>query len=963
MRKVDVLMMVLLALQSCMAVIEKGEEIHDVAADTAVVTFVPEVEASKSSVVPNENDIENINVYVFRNGVLVAEAYAETSSGLRLELLTGCSYDIYAVANMGRCSAPADEDGFVSGLEFSISDVSDLQGPVPMACFNANVHVGRTSQIVRLEMERLVAKLMLSIEKSALLKGLQIRSVRLCQSASVVRPFKWTGRGGSRAESEMEIIDGDYATDADLELLNNGEVVAFYALENCQGVLLPDNSDPFLKEPSSIEGKQNVCTYLEIVCAFDQTGLLGGDVCYRIYAGLDDCTSFDVPGNACINVSLSLTDDGLKSVSWKVDADVYVMDGYARGEVLHGMHGVSELYVGEKILYQVELSDELLEYVGGDAAGCGLGFVGSDGIASGLKFKNLSVEGNVLTSEILCEEPVCGELYLYSPYGDPIGVLEKNVSVTVPRMVVAEYASWLDEEPVESLIYVPECEINGSSEKFYVYFVDRDGRNLNGCDAYGFENSLFSLRYGGAYASDEPVPVVMSSLALLPQSAGSAAASMTVTCLNDGSSHETNLLLTEIYAREKKLVLNAQEVNWSISTDLEMELGIRPIELELVDNGWAGYHDTQLSMTVMNMSNLPTDVSMWQLVATHSAAGHYDADYVEKNLQIDHVPYMTGVHYNGEPPFYGSHAGFHCERNSLGDEALNQGGKLVFPLTGISTNDILKAVGYDRKGAGQMVHMVDVTLAGRSVFKDDLVLDDKVSDGSAAYDFIYYDQSAWNYRGTSLFSGGVFVSSSGSWAYDYPNVSPLALDRMYSRYQESGLSCVELMYAPGYDRLSVMTYAGMGSQYGLTLTFAYEGIVTGYVKTYPNGTWSDPVDNYCYADFAHQMTGVPLRLGGQFVWADDGQLKTAMDAVYQNSYMDSDRPLGANAYLHRAHPHEVDIDVKLLVEGEKGTELYPYYVRWEKEELEYYHLQDDATYNCVVDGSSSGYSMAVVRHL
>ena len=977
MRRLSGFVVSLLSSVSCITEILPPDVESDSVSATSIVTFEPSVVETKSSISPFENAVLDVNVYAFREGMLVAEAYAKFPMTAQLELPMGHSYDIYSVANMGKRSAPASEDKFVEDLQYSVTRTSDLEGAVPMSCYKANVHVGRSTQVVTLEMERLMAKLVLSVERSALLKGLEIRSARLCQSASVVRPFKWDGRGGSRAESKLETIDGDYATSDDLAALNSGGEVVFYALENCQGVLLPDNDDPFLKEPTMIDGKQDVCTYLEILCAFDGSGLLGGDVSYRIYVGLDDCTSFDVPGNACINVKLSLTDDGLKAVSWKVDADVYVMEGYARGAVVQGMHGMTELYVGEMVKYQVELSDELLEYIDSDVLGCSLEFVSSGQISPGLKCTNLSAQGCLLNVEILCEEPGSGELCLYSPDGAPVGVLEGVVTVNVPGMAVTEYTTWLDEDPVEKLTYVPECEVNGSSQKFYVYFVDKDGRNLNGCNAYGFDNSLFRLRYDGAYASsassasngssgsgisNDSVPAVMGSFALIPGKPGSAAASLTVSCLNDGSDHEANILLTEIYAKEKALRLKASEANWSISSEFQMELGIRPVELELVDNGWAGYHDTQLSMTVMNMSNLPLDVSVWQLVATNLAAGPVDSDYVENNLQLDKIPYMTGVHYNGDPPFYGSSAGFHSERNSMGDEALNLGSKLAFPLTGISTNDIRKAIAYGRKGAGQMMHMVDVTMAGRPMFKDDLVLYDKVSDGSGTYDYIYYGQDSWNYRGANLYSGGVFVSSSGKWAYDYPKVSPLTLDRMCQRYEEDGLTCVELLYAPGYDRLSVLTYTGMGNQYGLTLTFAYEGTVTGYVKTYPNGTWSAAQENYCYVDFAHEVSGVPLRLGGQFVWADEGQLKAAMDGVYANSYKDSDRPLGANAYMHRAHPVEMDIDVKLLVEGEKGAELYPYYVKWEEYQIGYYHQQDDVTYKCAVNAASSGYSMTIVKH-
>lgn len=964
MRRLPCFVVTLLSVISCMTEIMPSDNGNDSVPAASLVTFVPSVAEAKSSISPSEDAISNINVYAFRNGVLVAEEYVRSHSDVWLELPAGYSYNIYSVANMGRRNAPASEEEFVANLQYAVSAISDLQGPVPMSCFKADVHVGLTTQTVTLEMERLVAKLVLSVERSALLKGLQIRSARMCQSASVVRPFKWFGRGGSRAESNRETIDGDYATSSDLELLNSGEEVVFYALENCQGVLLPDNDDPFMKEPSMIDGKQDVCTYLEILCSFDGTGLLGGDVCYRIYAGLDDCTSFDVPGNACINVSLTLTDDGLKAVSWKVDADVHVMEGYARGTVLEGMHGMSELYVGEQLKYQVEFSDELMEYLGGNESGCGLGFIHSDDGASGpgLSIEEVSIEGNLLTAEILCEAPASGELYLYSPDGETLGCLERNVVVGIPRIVVSDCAAQVADEPVESLAYLPEIEVNGSSVHMYVYFTDAQGYNLNGISSYGFDSSLFDLWDGGAYAGGVRLKSVMASFAMLPDAPGSAAALMRVSCRNDGLSHAENLLLSDIYFMEKNLCLNVVDANHETETDVGLGLCIPEVELSLVDNGWAGYHDTQLSVVVDNPSNLPLEVSVWQLVSTYSAAGPSNPEYVENNLHLDHIQYVTGQYYNGEPPCYASCSGFCSERNAEGDQALRDGSLLVYPLRGISTNDIIEAVNYSGRKGRQMIHLMDVRLAGRKCRAEDLVLHDNVSDGSSTYDYLYYSDDSWNYRGATLYTDGQKVAESGTWTHDYPNVAPLTLDMLYGRYKENGNACVEFMYAPHNKKLTVSTYSGLGSQYGLALSLRYSGTMHGYVKTYPKGTWAAAQDNYCSVDFTHEKTGVPLIVSGQYVWADDGQLHAAMNEIYAFSYKDSPKPLGADSYMHRAHPTRVELDIDMLVEGDLGKELYPYYTRWKYDFLEFYHIQEETTYECTVKADATGYFLTVVSH-
>ena len=951
-----------LCAQSCLLEMEPVTDDGVAPHETAIVRFSPKVSETKSSIEPDENNVENLNVFVFRDGILVAESFVERGEDIAMEVPMGYSYNVYAVANVGRCKAETYESEFAHSMNYSIEDMSDLAGPMPMACFREGIYVARSEQTMVLQLERMVSRLVLSVDKASLLEGLQVRSVRLCQSASVVRPFRWDGCGGSRAESSTEVIDGDWATDSDLVRLNSGDDVVFYALENCQGILLPDNVDPFLKVPVKVDDKKDLCTYFEITCSFDGTGLFGGEVTYRIYAGLDDCSSFDVPGNSCINVRLSLTGEGLKIVSWKVEADVHVMDGYARGRVVCGMHDMSELYMGEMIQYQVEFSDELLEYLGGSASGSTLRLLKDGTSVTGLVAGMLNGTGNVLKADMLCMSPTEGELILYSPDGKPLVCLERDVNVGIPQIVIAEYEEWYEDEPVEKLTFLPECEVNGAEENLYVYFADVEGYNLNGCDAYYFESDLFRLQDGGAFVGSTQVQPLSASFSRLPKTSGRAAASMTVSCSNDGFDHDENLLLAELYATRKCVQVNVREVNAGILTDVEVGLGIPQIELSLVDNGWAEYHDTQLSVVTDNPSNLPLDVSVWQLIATNSAAGQADPDYVESNLRIDEIQYMTGSYYNGEPPFYGSFSGFCSERNDFGDEALHVGDMLVYPLHGINTNDIRKAISYARRGAGQMIHMVDARVAGRKLFAEDVALHDKVSDGSSSYDYIYYSDDAWKYKGAVLCSDCDVISDSGLWAHVYPNISPLAMDRLLARYLDEGAACVEFLYAPNYGKLSVMTYVGVGSQYDLTLSLEYDGVMTGYVKTYPKGTWYAAQDNYCYVDFCYDKSGVQLKPGGQFVWADDGQLKAAMDDVYEFSYKDSPRPLGADAYMHNAHPVEVTMDLKMLVEGEKGKELYPFYVKWENEFLEYYHAQEDVNYKCDVNADASGYLLRVVRH-
>ena len=951
-----------LTLISCKHSFEEECIDTDLVMDMARVCFIPEIcGETKTCLNVDDRRIDNMNVYAYRNGMLEAEAYGTAGSQLVLNLSTGCTYNIYAVANMGRIAARQDEKTFVDEFKYVIGSISDLSALMPMVCVNRNVHISRSVRNMRLSMERLAAKIVLSVDRTSLLRGLQVKSVRLCQSASVVYPFKWEGNGGSRVQSKKETIVGDYATASDVTKLNSGGEVMFYTLENCQGVLLPENDDPFRKVPQMMNGKDNLCTYLEVKCSFDESGVLGGDVSYRIYLGLDDCTSFDLPGNSCIRVSLNLTEDGLRRISWKVDADVVVLDAYLRGTIVSGMHRMSELYVGEKLLYEVHLSDELLDYLGGDASGCSLSLVNDGKVVDGILSGKLQGVDGVYRTEILCTEEVSGELYLIDLQGRKIACADRNVRIDAPYVVLSEYSFHLDDSPVEQFSRIPECEVNGQDVRLYLYLTDALGYNLNGCSSYGFDSSLFMFYDGGCVGGNVVLNSVSASLAKLEALEGNAVASLDISCHNDGSNHQENCILSEIYSGERTGIIEICEAHTGISEQCGFSVGIPQISLTLVDNGWAGYHSSQLSVKVENPSNLPVNVSAWQLIVTNTMGGAVDSGYGEANLQIDKLDYITGEYYNESAPLYGAYSSFRSERNAYGDNAVKEGNYLIYPLHDISTNDLIKAANYAGMGNEGMINMIDATLSGYGLRREDVVLTDSVSDGTAEFEQMYDGSGVWKYLGTNLYTDESFVSCSGSWNHDYPYVSPLTLDRMMGRYLDAGSVQVYNLYDELSGRVSVMTFSGMGHQYGLTLGFKYSGKMNGYVKTYPSGTWFGSQDNYCAVEFSHQKSGVPLKMSGQFVWADDGELKVAMDKIYSFSYKDSPNAFGSDSYMHKAHPTSVDLSIKMKVEGDNARELYPYYLRWEEDYLLYYHEQEAVNYKCILNSIDRSYSISVVR--
>lgn len=918
--------------------------VPDVGGSEVTVSFDVMAEPDcRSSIAPDENYVEDVNIYVFRDGVLVSETYAMTDEDISVRLVEGQLYDVFALANVGCVHAALNEEDFKVCCRHEIADMGDLDETVPMIWKRMGMRVTDGMKPISVCLERTVAKFEFSVDKLAL-DGLEITSVRLCQSASVIRPFKEYGGSGSRSETADEVFDGDYATEEDLLKLNSGGAVSFYALENCQGILLPGNSDPSGKVPDTIDCSE-LCTYLEVGCVFNGEGLLEGEVLYRIYLGLDNCTSFDVKGNSCVNVKLMLTDDGLREVSWRVDADVSVRDGYAAGMIAEGMHNIDDLYVGEKVLYEVEFSDQLLEYLDGDAGGCTLRLM-TDGVESEAMLADpLSGEGTLYQTEVLFDAATNGAICLFGPDGEPLGTLEKNVNVALPKIRFSEYSSWLEDEPVEGLSYRPECVINGKCEMIYLYLTDSYGYNLNGARAYAFDSGLFSFEDAGGWIDNTLMEDCGLYISALKPDRGAAVASLEGFCMNQGTDNSVNQLLADAYAGVADMAMKVSEINYGIQSSFLSDVCILPVKMSLVDNGWAGYADCQLSMVVDNPSRIPLNVSMWQLSTVYTAVDPVDEDYVEQNLRIDRMDVMTGQFNYASRPLY-----------ATGYKFVTDCYEQAYPLPGIEIEDISKAIAYDGYGQHKLFHLADVSLMGHDLAASDVSLEDKLDDGSMEYVYIY-SEDGWNNVGVWLFSNDRLLSSAGSLLGDYPNVTPLRLDRLEDRFTADGP--VEVYFE--YDESLIMyTHTGSGDKYGLTLSVRYSGTAYGYVQTHPDGTWRVAQDNSCSVDFDYTVSGKLLTdvLG----YADDGEFRAVLDEVYAHSYKDSDRPLGANAYMHHAHPTSVDCRIDILVEGADGNELFAFLLYWNQQTINYYHSQEDKNYSVKLNLKSSPYMINVVRH-
>lgn len=906
----------------------------------------------KSSISPDEMRIVDVNLFAFSEGRLVAEGYFAADDVLELKLLFGHTYNLYALANVGHINAPLEEDVFKQECICAVEAVSDMSDAIPMAWEQNEFQLDSYYDRVCLDFERQVAKVLLSVDET-LIGDIEINSVRLCQSPIAVWPFRY--QEGSHVSDLAYIKDGDYATTDDLAVLNEGGQIGFYVMENCQGQLLSGNEDPRKKVPDMIGERSSFCTYLQVGCSFKEGGFYQGDMMYRLYLGQDACSDFNIKANSVINVSLCLTDDGLNEVSWRVEADVDVNEGYAVGWVSLGLHNITDLYVGERFVYTLMLAEEMMQHLNEDVSSARLCV--SDNETDGLlqfsdfKYVDLYEGWNVYEVEVLCTGHGRGVLCLEDAEGRVVAVLN-DVLVQKPQLLVSDMESCPYGEVIPDSLCEIVTGINGEERLLYFYLADSQRRNLNLTSAYDFELSLFDFCMSGTDIEEE----MAGAFEIVCQDGISGSdgpfQTISISCVNSGTSSSMNMALCDFMEREDTGIFIFEETNYGMTEDVAVRVDYPPITLTLVDNGWAGYHDCQISMKVDNISKLPLDVKCWQFntgnddynaLTRNEAVEQYGVKYTREAYNC-----ISGYSALGAEPIYASFDSFTTKPNNE---------LSVYPLPELSTNSIYMVLAYDYCGQEALSHHVDVAFSdGSSV--DNVSVVDNLSDGSTTYEIVYGndpDADGWNDRGAWLYSCGQLLQKAGTEFDAYPTLDTYDLERLHNG--TSGKIYVN------YDSTekSFTAYVSTAALNGLTITAEYVIKAQGYVQTTPNGTWGKKVDNYCHTVVTkaienHVLTTTPVII-------DDGGLQEAMNTIYASTYIDSYNKVGSsNSYQHSAHPTSIDVEIELSLSGNFQGSVIPV-VFTKPSQTTFYHAQEDVTYNVPITSSLPLHKIAIVDNL
>lgn len=504
-RQITLMAATLAAISSCtmhemdIPGIREGEE-------TVKVQVVPSIRGleevtTRSSVTSGESAVNDINIFFYRDGLLAASEYITTPSVATFLLAKDVPYNVYAVANAGRIDPISKESDMLS-YRMSLSSsgfVGTLNGlGVPMVWSREGYTPSGSLAQLPVSLVRLVSKIRFRIDTDAL-AGLRVTAVRLCNGAAAVTPFRMNGHGGSKVTSASEVTTGDYASDSDLQSLNAGGEVFFYALENCQGTLLPGNTDPWKKIPSSIS-VADLCTYLEVDCEFQSGFALAGTITYRIYLGQDNCSNFDIIRNVDMGVALCLTRN-LDNVSWKIDPDVDYNGSLCSAYVEQGLHGLDNIYVGETSLMCLSINSYLEDFIGEGLPGHSLAVFGADGKNSpDFEMGTIRYSAGDYFCEIKCIDATqsSNTLCLVDADGNIVTdfTLEDGTLLAhYPKMVIGDGYQVRPGDAVSEPQCYPYPLVNGREDKLYIYLTDSEGNNLNCMEdwgQYGFDLSLFS---------------------------------------------------------------------------------------------------------------------------------------------------------------------------------------------------------------------------------------------------------------------------------------------------------------------------------------------------------------------------------------------------------------------------------------------------------------------------------------
>ena len=277
---------------------------------------------TRSSFTWDEDSIRDIEVVVTtEDGEIHDILYSDSPADLHFTGTVGRLYKLWAAANLGGKVEAGSLADFTEGVR-NVTTAGIEKTGIPMFSDGSiDVLVAGSGSHASIPLKRMMARVDFSIDTRFLEHpdGFHVSSVGIFNPVDAYIPFAGDIRKDHAAEPPGYVFDS--AAYLDVILLNQGGTIRLYTFENMQGTLLPGNTDPWRKVPSSISGTGPCCTFLEVVCSYETDTDSCDDIKYRMYLGEDATTNFDVRRNTVYKLTLEPTEEEIRggSGSWKIE--------------------------------------------------------------------------------------------------------------------------------------------------------------------------------------------------------------------------------------------------------------------------------------------------------------------------------------------------------------------------------------------------------------------------------------------------------------------------------------------------------------------------------------------------------------------------------------------------------------------------------------------------------------------
>ncbi|HIZ86304.1 MAG TPA: Ig-like domain-containing protein [Candidatus Coprenecus stercoravium] len=271
----------------------------------------------------NANDIlvSDINLFLFdEKGNLATSLYAEKpGQEIAVDLNTGYSYSVYAVANTGDMTSRKETltQESIEGMELIFNSPIDIVGENGELPMSGKTHTGilNGGETISVSLTRLVSKFRIRVDTTGLDKDVSMFDIQQIVVNNINRYVNIFNP--CRIESTNNVAGGIIRfTKGELQAVY-GEGLDVYVPENLQGNLLPGNTDQSKHVPPSPYDR--LCTFIVFYVSYRSSEHYGNNLTYRFY--LHDgnrLDNFDVARNTMYDCTVSFAGTGLSETSWRV---------------------------------------------------------------------------------------------------------------------------------------------------------------------------------------------------------------------------------------------------------------------------------------------------------------------------------------------------------------------------------------------------------------------------------------------------------------------------------------------------------------------------------------------------------------------------------------------------------------------------------------------------------------------